>query len=167
MLVLLLQVAKAAKHEQHVAVCVVKVLLLPGVNTPAELEAAAAAAAAGGGSSGPTAAAAAAKKGKGSKATAAAADASGKQQSKQGTIRAFLRPTAKAPAGGAAAAAAAAAGDGSSGGGQQQQQQVELTEADVMAAGGTAHFLLVQRPPTGLLAGLWEFPGGWGQAACC
>jgi hypothetical protein len=152
-LVLLLQVAKAAKHEQHVAVCVVKVVLLPGVNTPTELEAAAAAAAAaaaGAGSSGPTAPAAA-KKGK-----AAAADASGKQQSKQGSIRAFLRPTAKAPADAAAAAA------GSSGANQQQQVEVELTEADVMAAGGAAHFLLVQRPPTGLLAGLWEFPGRWG-----
>jgi adenine-specific DNA glycosylase len=45
---------------------------------------------------------------------------------------------------------------------QQQQQQLELTEADVVAAGGEAHYLLVQRPPTGLLAGLWEFPGGRG-----
>lgn len=138
------QVAKAAKHEQHVAVCVVKALLLPGVSTPAELEAAAAAAA-GGGSNGT-----AAKKPKGGKAAAAAAAGSSKQ-SKQGSIRAFLRPAAKAPANTAAAAAA--------GSGEKQQQQLDLTEADVLAAGGAAHYLLVQRPATGLLAGLWEFPG--------
>jgi hypothetical protein len=139
-----LQVAKATKHEQHVAVCVLKVLTLPGVTTSAELAAAAAAAA---GSSGTSA-----KKGKAAAAAAAAGS------SKQGNIRSFFKPAAKHPA-----AAAAAGTSGGVAAEKQQQQQgghsVELSEADVLAAGGMAHYLLVQRPSSGLLAGLWEFPG--------
>jgi hypothetical protein len=141
---MLLQVAKAAKHEQHVAVCVLKVLLLPGVNTPAELEAAAAAATAGNGGSG--GAATTAKKPKGSKGAAATAAAAAGGVGKQGKINAFFRPAAKPAV--------------AEGGTNHQQQQQQLCEQDVLVAGGTAHYLLVQRPATGLLAGLWEFPGG-------
>jgi hypothetical protein len=149
------QVAKATKHEQHVAVCVLKVLTLPGVTTAAELAAAAVAAGSNGGS---------AKKGKAAAVTAAAAAATA-GSSKQGSIRSFFKPTAKP-----AAAAAAAGSSGGDGAKQQQQQQgghiVELSEADVLAAGGVAHYLLVQRPSTGLLAGLWEFPGGCLVVSC-
>jgi adenine-specific DNA glycosylase len=108
-------VAKAAKAEQQVAVCVLKVLLLPGADTPAAVAAAAAAAT----------------------TVQPAAAAAGK-----GSIRSFFKPAAKQQQPAA-----------------EQQQQQQVCEADLVAAGAAAHYLLVQRPETGVLAGLWEFPG--------
>jgi hypothetical protein len=133
-------VAKAAKHEQHVAVCVVKVLLLPGADTPDAVSAAAAAAAAaaGGGGGGK-----AKLQPKGSGKAAAAAGGGGGSAS----IRSFFKPAPKPAAAGAAGAS-------------KQQQHVVACEADLLAAGAEIHYLLVQRPDAGLLAGLWEFPGG-------
>ncbi|KAF8061068.1 Mutyh [Scenedesmus sp. PABB004] len=116
------KVAKAAKAEQHVAVCVVKALLLPGADTAAALDAAAAAAAG------------AAARGGGAAKAAAARAAGG--AAARGSIRSFLAPAP--PAGGGAAAA---------------------SEDDLLAAGAAPHYLLVQRPQDGLLAGLWELPG--------
>ena len=131
---MLLQVAKAAKHDQHVASCVVRVLLLPGAGTAQEL-----------------AAAVARLHDKHGDGAGSSRSAGGSRLS-SGSIRNFFKPQLKQEA----ATEAAVGGSNSTG---QQQQQQQLCEADLVAAGATVHYLLVQRPDSGLLAGLWEFPG--------
>jgi adenine-specific DNA glycosylase len=124
-----IQVAKAAKAEQQVAVCVLKVLLLPDADTPAAVAAAAAAAAAA------------------SPAQPAAAGV-------KGSIRSFFKPAPKQQQ------QQQEGGDKQQQQQQQQQQQCQASEGELLAAGAAALYLLVQRPETGVLAGLWEFPGG-------
>lgn len=61
-----------------------------------------------------------------------------------------------AAAGTAGAAAGAAGAEGKARGGAL----VTEAEGAALLAGGSRQYVLVQRPQGGLLAGLWEFPGG-------
>jgi len=122
------QVAKAAKREQHVAVCVLKVWV------PQQAAAAAATT-----TSHPAAAGATAATGSSSK-PAGAAPAPKKRKTQQGSILSFLAPAAAKQSG-------AANGEG----------EVQ-SEEELQRSGAAASYLLVQRPAQGLLAGLWECP---------
>lgn len=143
------QVAKAAKKEQHVAVCVVKVLVKQQQQQPAPV-----------------------KPGQTHDKSAAGATASGRagdvppakrvRTQQQGSILSFLASPGAARQGGGGAAGGSSCGGSGSGSGSGG---VESEEA-LLKGGAVPWYLLVQRPAQGLLAGLWECPGeilraGW------